>query len=429
MGEARRGGLRQRLVPGRPTAVVVTITAGYVAVAVSSVALLGAGPRILGPAAFSTLALVWTLSSVFGLGLGTPTEQAVTRRISAGEPGALRPLGWLLLWAGVVVLLLLLLGDRLPAASTGSGLVPGAVLAVVGWVGVTAVRGRLAGQGHLTRYAVVLGAEALLRMVFVLLAVLLPEATGSLLAASVGGPLALSAAIGAVALRRLPVPSPSTTDPERGDGSHGKHSGEHLQFGVVSIAYQVCLNGPALALDWKVGHTQPALVGAFVAVSTVLRSPSLLVGGLSTQALVTLSSAWASRDLSSYAASTRVLARRWAALVMPTTLLVLVLSPWLLPLYYGSSLEVSAAVVVSLAVSTLVATAAAVGTGPLFAAGRGRTAAVAWAAGAVVTTALVVASAGDTTVLVAGLVCGPLVAGVIVLRAVALTIRSSELQG
>lgn len=393
----------------KPSTGVVGITAGYVAVAGSSVVLLGAGPRVLGLTPFSTLALVWTLSTLFGLGLANPTEQVVTRRLSAGEPGAMLPFRWLILWAALCATAVLTLAHSLPSAQNGTGLVPGTLAAVAGWVATCWVRGSLAGGGHLGRYAVVLFAEAVVRVCLVILALLAPTWAGAALAAAVGGPLLLAAGVG-VLLRR-PAPRPLTT-------RSSEHEGEHLYFGVVAVAYQACLNGPALALDWQVGAVLPALVGAFVAASTMLRGPSLLVGGLSTQALVSLSRSWARGDRENYAAQTHDLAVHWARLALPSTGLVLLLSPWLLPLYYGSAVGLRAVVVVALAASTIFATAAAVGAGPLFAAGRGRTAAVAWALGAIITMVIVAGSGGSTRWLVVGLVAGPFSAAAVVVHAV-----------
>jgi O-antigen/teichoic acid export membrane protein len=393
------------------------MTIGYIAVAGSSVVLLGAGPRLLGSAGFSTLALVWTLSTLFGLGLANPTELVVTRRLSAGEPHALHPFRWFSLWSVLSILAVLLGGGSLHAARNGVGLTWGTILAVTGWVAATWVRGSLAGGGHLTRYGAVLVVEAASRIGLVAVALLVPSWAGAALAAAVGVPLLLAAGAGLL-LRR---PGRSVVVPRSED-----HAGEHLHFGVVSVAYQACLNGPALLLDWQVGYATPALVGAFVAVSTVLRAPSLLVGGLSTQALVSLSRSWSDGDWETYSAGTRTLAVRWARLVLPATCLVLLLSPWLLPLYYGSAVGLSPAVVVGLALSTVLATGAAVGTGPLFAAGRGRTAAMAWAAGAAVTSVVVVASSGSTTWLVIGLVSGPLVAAVLVVLGVVAALRAAN---
>jgi O-antigen/teichoic acid export membrane protein len=396
---------------------VIGVTAGHVTVAASSVVLLGAGPRILGLEGFSTLALVWTLSTLFGLGLGNPTEQVITRRISAGESDAARPFWWLVLWAAVCAVAVLLFGGSLPAAQHGTGLVPGTLVALLGWGTACWVRGSLAGAGHLTRYALLLVVEAVFRVVLVALALLFPPWAGALLAGAVGVPLLVAACVGLLLRQPLPIPRVVRSS---------DHAGEHLYFGVVSVAYQMCLNGPALALDWQVGASQPALVGAFVAVSTILRSPSLLVGGLSMQALVTLSRAWARGYRSDYIAGTRSLALRWVRLIVPTTLVILLLSPWLLPLYYGSPVDVPASVVVALAISTVFATgAAAVGTGPLFAAGRGRVAASAWGAGAFVTTAVVVGFSGATPWLVVGLVVGPLLPALVVAHRVVVTLRDA----
>jgi O-antigen/teichoic acid export membrane protein len=387
----------------------VWITAGYLAVAASSAVLLAAGPRILGSDDFSGLALVWTLSSLFGLGVATPTEQVVTRRVSARAADVRRPVQWLVVGALGASLLLAVLGDALPAARASSAMVPAAIGAIVGWTVVGPVRGLLAGAGQLRRYAVVLGVEAGLRILIVLVGALVSGASGTLLAGAVGAPLIVAGLVG----RLLRATAKHVVVEQAAES----RSLEHVYFGVVSLAYQACLNGPALILDGQRGTAEPALIGMFVAASTVLRAPSLLVSGLNTVALVNLSRRWSVRDVHGFAASTAQLAVRWVVFVVPASVVLLVMSPWLLPVYYGSPVHLPSGVVVSLTLSTIVATAGATGTAPLFASGRGHVAAGAWTVGAALTLVGLGWSGRSDGRLAASLVLGPALVMLVVVGA------------
>ena len=59
-------------------------TAGFLTVGVSAFAMLAAGPRLLGDAEYSGLAVAWTVATIFGFGLAIPAEQTITRRIAGG---------------------------------------------------------------------------------------------------------------------------------------------------------------------------------------------------------------------------------------------------------------------------------------------------------------------------------------------------------
>ena len=65
----RRGGATQ-----------VTVMLGFVAA--SGAALLAVGPRLLDDRMFAGLAIEWTVSTIFGLGVAAPTEQLVNRRLN-----------------------------------------------------------------------------------------------------------------------------------------------------------------------------------------------------------------------------------------------------------------------------------------------------------------------------------------------------------
>jgi O-antigen/teichoic acid export membrane protein len=187
---------------------------------------------------------------------------------------------------------------------------------------------------------------------------------------------------------------------------------EHLSFAVMSVAYQVCLNGPALVLEWRLGTSRPETVGAFVAASTYLRAPSLLIGGISTHALVTLSRTWASPHRAVFNSHLSALFRRAAVISAPAIVVALGASPWVLPLYYGKPTNLPPVLLAALALSTMMAIAGAVGGAPLFAAELGAHAAAAWAAGAALTACFVVVAPGLGLWMSVGLVLGPFVAAI-----------------
>ena len=384
------------------------MTLGFVLVGGSAFVLLAAGPRLLGPAGFSGLGLVWTVSTVFGIGIAVPTEQVMIRGMNAGHShalgGPLRALGALGVFAALACLVL---GSRAPAAEGLSFLPWAMALSVLGWVFLAFVRGRLGGTGDLTAYGAVLVVESAGRLAMVALAVLVPGWAPVVLMLGVGLPL-IVAALAGLGFR---IPS-ALVDADRVDGGSGAGQARSDQpaFVLIAVGLQICLNGAPLLLEWRFGGLFPAVVGAFVAANTYFRTPTLLIGGVLTHALVALSHAWGEGDLAGFRTARRSALKTSLLVLIPTTLLLVAASPVVLRLYYGGPVDLPLVVLAALPVSTLVATMGQVETLPLMASGRGRVAGVLWIAGALVTSAILLSSQGVGWGIAAGLVLGPLVA-------------------
>jgi O-antigen/teichoic acid export membrane protein len=381
----------------------VDTTAGYLAVGLSAAALLSVGPRLLGAHAFSGLGLAWTVTSVFGFGIAFPTEQLLSRRLNVGlARGIRRPMYWLAAAGALVALAGVPIGAQLPAAQGFRPFAISIALAIVGWVGAIAVRGRLAGAGDLRAYGLVLLLESGTRIALVCVALVERCAAPAALGAAVGAPLLVAAAVGAV----LRVERPPSADGKRSD----QLGTEQLAFIAVALGYQVCLNAPPLVFAWRTGDATVAAVGAFVAANTYFRTPTVIMGGTVTHALVTLSQAWGICDLHLFRAALGRAMRNVTVVGVGASALVAAAAPLLLHLYYGSSLSLPILLLGALAVSSLIAGIALVAVQPLLAAGLGSIAALAWAAGALTTLALFTLSSGRDALAAAGLVAGPVVA-------------------
>lgn len=377
------------------------VTLGNLSVALSVVAMLAVGPRALGPQAFAGFALAWTATTLFGYGLAMPTEQLVARRVSAGMStqtkapilrlvvlGMLAAIG-ALAWAGWSA-------TAATYAHTGFAVLSG----IVGWTLASAARGHVAGSGRLGSYAGLFAAEALLRLVCVVGAVTTPSAASWLMACAVGIPILLAGALGAMARRGV---APVIL-------SHAPNMdvrGEQLSFVLIALGYQVCLNGAPLVLDWRVGESAPATVGAFVVASSYFRLASVLAGGFTTPALVSLSRSWAFGELGEFSRGLGRAVRGVAIVAAAASGMAVAFAPLALTLFYGRNPGVSLGIALALATSTVAATASAVAGTGLIAAGRARWAALCWILGAACMVGLVSLDAQIGLATGVGLVAGP----------------------
>lgn len=379
-------------------------TVGYLGVGGSFALLGGAGPWLLGPSVTAGLTLVTVIASVFGFGVGAPTEQLVSRRLNAGGSGGSRePLGWLLGAGALTALGAALTTGWSREARLFSFLVPGLLLAVGGWVALVAVRSRLAGAGDLWAYAAVLLAESAARVALVVAAVLDRGDRVPLLGAAVGVPLLLAAAVAACV--EVPAAPAVGTEPAM---SVRARAGEQGSFIAVSFCYQICLNALTLVLGLR-GAASP-VVSAVGAANSYFLAPTVLMGGVTTHALVALSHAWGQSDLRAFAAARTSSLRRGTVTAVAATGVAAIAEPIALPFYYDHNLGLSFALLASMAVSTVVTVLAVVAIQPLLAAGNGRPAALAWMAGAVVTVAALALSSGTNWLACVALVGGPGVA-------------------
>jgi O-antigen/teichoic acid export membrane protein len=398
-------------------------TAGFLSIGVSATLLVVIGSRVLSAPAFSGLFVAWTIVNVFGFGIGTPTEQLISRRMNAAAPGSLRPALFRLLLAaliGAAVTIGLALGS--PQAHNFPLLVPSALIAIVGWTAVVVVRGRLAGSGDLLGYAAVLGVESVARTLLLAACLVLPGQAMTLMAAAVAVPVLLAAALGALVVipQVLPLRARSASVTSNGsapDAGYGD-AREQMWFVMYSVGYQVCLQAAVLLLGWRAGESRSGVVGAFGAANSYFRTPTVLMGGITTHALVMLSRAWGAADLAGMRTALRVALRNGLLVGLGGTVLLGLVAPVVLPIYYHHKLGLPISLMAGLAVSTVITVMAAVLVQPLLAAGRGATAGLAWVAGGATTVVMFALSSGTDRLATAALICGPLLALAIAIVAV-----------
>jgi O-antigen/teichoic acid export membrane protein len=390
-------------------------TAGFLSIGVSATLLVIIGSRVLSASAFSGLFVAWTIVNVFGFGIGTPTEQLISRRMNAAAPGSLRPaLLRLLLAALIAAAVTIGLAVGSPQAHDFPLLVPSALIAIVGWTAVVVVRGRLAGSGDLLGYAGVLGVESVARILLLGACLVLPGQAMTLMAAAVAVPVLVAAAAGAAvvipaALPGLASPASVASDGPAPDGGNGD-AREQLWFVMYSVGYQVCLQAAVLLLGWRAGAGRTAVVGAFGAVNSYFRTPTVLMGGITTHALVMLSRAWGAGDQAEMRTALRGALRNGVVVGLGGTLLLGLAAPVVLPIYYHHKLGLPLSLIAGLAVSTVITVLAAILVQPLLAAGRGGTAGLAWLAGGAITIVMFALSSGTDRLAIAALICGPLIA-------------------
>lgn len=342
------------------------LTLGFLAVAFSAALLLAAGPRLVSKDAFSGVSLVWTISVVFGLGIGGPTEQLISRRMNAliGSKGW-SPERWLGVSAALGV-----------AAIAGADLVHAypfagarwACLALVAWSLAAPARGRLLGRGAQHRYAVSLLAEAGTRVVLVGAAGLVTSMREELLMAAVGVPILVAAIVARSRTTVVGEAVSTSRTPKLEQGA----------FVLILLGYQICLSLPAIVIAYRVTSSQEALVGAFVVTSSWFRAPAVLLGGINVSALASLSRAFGKGDAPAFRRELERAVRACLITAIAAVTFCYAIAQPAVDALYGAKVELPHGTYVALAVSTVLGALSAVLSMPLMALGRAWSAAVIW---------------------------------------------------
>ena len=441
-----RGALAHVLVVAGPSV-------GFAANGLSVFVLLALGPRLLGEATYSGLAVAWTIVTIFGVGVATPGEQTVIR-LSAhvGPTGAARRVAQRVAWLGVPLLALIglgLAGVRVPWLHETPWLV-GVAVAVLGWVLIVAPRGELAGTERYRAFTGVVVVEAVGRLLLAGAAWVFPETAAWWLAMAMGLPLVV-AAIVAVVVNRAgataggdthgaaaaahangtmgePADAFTAGADKRGTTAAGSAPesavaavagpdtapaststlSEQTSITIVALMVQVVLNTAPLWLA-HAATTDPQLAGQFVSAAAYMRIPMLIAGAFFTVALSQVSVAYARGDRT----GTRHAARRHlgmggALTTVAVAVLLVVSGPGLLVLY-GPGMSITLAALAVMGVATAVFVVAYLGTQVLLACQRSTAASVCWTVAALVTTVLLWAF--GTTAMAAALA---VLAGVVV---------------
>jgi O-antigen/teichoic acid export membrane protein len=378
---------------------------GFGGVGVSAFALLAAGPRLLGPDGYSSLALTWTVVTI---GIAAPGEQTITRGIASGAgTGVISAVGRRLALLPIIVVGLLpvsvmvLEQELLDAALWTTTL----AVAAIGWVVVARIRGILAGGHRFGAYATTLVTESAVRILLVVGAAVWTSYAPVLLAAAMGVPLLASAAAGWWVLRGAASPPSAVI----GDDSRK----EQLAITTVALMGQLCLSTAPLWLHFQ--SADLAIAGQFVTATAYMRIPLLLAGGMYGPTLADAARQYALGNRRGVEQRTLIaLAAAVGGSTAAAVLLYLAARPALYVLY-GSDVGLSDGVLILLGAGTIGFVAASVLTQVLYGCQRAPSAAVAWIAPAVLTTLLLSIAGGDVARVAASVAAGQVLAVVLLL--------------
>lgn len=363
--------------------------AGYGAAGLSGFALLAAGPRVLGQDGYTAMALAWTVITVIGYGISLPGEQVVTRRIAAGAGvGTVRPIMRRMLFATpAIVAVLPLTLDEGTSGHRSALWFTSLLAAAVASAAVAGFRGELAGGGAFGSYALLLFVEAGARLLLVIMALVIPGAGPTMLAAALAAPLILCAFLGQRWAKRMRLPA----DREMPEDTRL----EHFSVTLVSLLIQICLSS---AQFWLYQQSSDAAVsGAFVTATAYLRIPSLLAIGLYSPLLSEAAEAFAdgrSRAVTRATSRALLLGGGGAAVMVA---LLLAFADLGMSILYGPATGLPFSTLVWLGVSTVVSIAATIVTNVLFGCSRATAAAIAWIPPALLSTALFASAGAETT--------------------------------
>ena len=381
----------------------IVMVLGFGSVGVSAFALLAAGPRLLGPNGYTSLALTWTVVTIIGIGIAAPGEQTITRGIASGsDDGVLMAVARRLAVVPLLTVLLLptavmVLNQEIQDAALWTTTL---TVSAIGWALLACVRGMLAGRGRFGMYAVTLLTEATGRIALVVLAVLVPSQAMALLAGAVVLPLVAAGAVGWWALRD----GVDLAAPVYGEDSRR----EHFAITAVAVLGQICLSTAPLWLQWQ--STDRAIAGAFVTATSYMRIPLLLAGGLYGPTLSDPTRQFAARSRAGVLSRTGIALLTGVGGVGAVVVLLLVAAGPALTLLYGSDSGLSIGLLAMLGLATVGAIASNILTQVLYGCERAPSAVLAGFPAAAITTLLYALAAGDVERLGRSMAAGQLIA-------------------
>jgi O-antigen/teichoic acid export membrane protein len=362
----------------------VSVGIGLGVTGVAAYAFLVISARVLGPAEYGGLSVLWALVFLIGGGFFLPLEQEVSRQLVArrvvGQGGAPVIRRALLLGSGLAAVLIAgitvlspVLTDRLFRGEPL--LVLGLILGIVGYMVANLVEGVFSGNGRFGRYGAYLGGEAVLRLAVCVLCAVAGVRTAGLYGLTLGlSPLVITVVM-LWGQRDLATPGPEI--PWRDISAA---LGALL---VAAVLSQVLINAPPVIVQWLAGPRHKAEVGVFTAALVVARVPLFLFQAVQAALLPKLSGLVAAERYDEFRRGLRRLVAIVAALAAFGTLLGFTIGSAVITRVFGSDFTVSDRTVGMLALGSgayVVATALAQA---IIALGRARFVAVGWGVGCV----------------------------------------------
>lgn len=337
--------MRNPLPPG-----ALALGIGLGLLGVSSYVFLGLSARVLSPASFATLSVLWVLYNVVGPGLMSPVELEVSRAVadrrarSLGTASLLRRAA--AVTAGLLGLLLVVTAVASPVLLTdlfdgSAGLLAALVCSYVGVCAAYLTRGALSGTGRFQRYSGQLAVEGAVRIVgSVLLFVLAVRSAG-----------AWGAVLAAAVLVAVLVTLPPRADHDRPGppAPWSELSGALGWLLATSVLSQLLINsGPVLVKLLATGAEAEA-AGPLLAAIVLARVPLFLFTAVQAVLLPRMATLLGEGRRAEFRAGMRQLLLAVGGLGLAGVLAMLVAGPRLLALTFGPGFELSTTLLTLLA--------------------------------------------------------------------------------
>lgn len=382
---------------------------GLLILGVASYGFLALPARVLSPADFATLSVLWVLVYVLGPGLLAPLETEVSRAVADRrvKGDGVSPLvrRALVVAAGATVLLAVgtlaawpLVVDRL---LDGSSLAAGALLVSYGGMALAHVaRGVLAGSGSFARYAAVLGVEGAIRL----------AAVAALTAAAVRSPGVYGLTLGGAMFVAVLVAAPrDAVVTSQGEGTPAPWRELSTALGwllATSLLSQVLVNSGPVVVKLLASEAETAAAGQLLAGIVLARLPLFLFAAVQAALLPGLAGHLGAGNHDQFVRGTRrvLLVVLTVGAAMAVTLLTA--GPSLLRLVFGPDFHLAAPTLAALAAGTGCYMTALVLNQSLVALRRYAHAAGGWLIGVLCFGAVIAAGQGLTTRVVVGYLVG-----------------------
>ncbi len=375
--------LRSRVSAGNPLPTgTLSVGTGLLVLGATTYVFLVVSARVLGPERYSALAVLWALVALTGPGLFLPVEQEIGRALAdrrsqgvGGGPVVRRAAVVGIGLAVTVVLITAALSKSLSERLFDGQelLLVGFALSLVGYAGSHLTRGTLSGTGHFKRYALLLGAEGVIRMVVVFGLIAFGIRTSGPFGLAVGLSPFLAIAAVLAGKRGLVAPGPEAPWSEVSSAVGLLLAG--------SILAQVLVNAGPLVIKVLASESEQDLAGRFLAGVVLTRVPLFLFQAVQASLLPGLAGLSAAGRTAEFKEGLKRLVGFVTVIALLSTLGALTVGPFLLRLVFGQSFLLGNRDLALLAAASgTLMLAQALGQAVIALEGHGR-AAVAWMAG------------------------------------------------
>jgi O-antigen/teichoic acid export membrane protein len=296
--------------------------------------------RMLGPAAYAPLSILWTLVFLLGPGFFLPIEQELSRRL-AGRPeneGTANlvlsaGLAGVVLASALIVASLVAAGPILDHLLAGQGaLLLGLMLAMATYGFFYVTRGVLSGTGQFSRYGLLVGAEGVLRVGACTVVALWGVSTAGPYGVLIG-----LAPLGAVA---LVAPKRTGHHAARGAAVALRELSGALSHLLTSqVLAQLLVNAGPLAVALLATESQQDEAGRFLACLVLARVPLFLFQAVQAALLPKLAALVHQGRGIDFRIALRRLTRGVAAVIVVASAGAFFLGPDIVRLFFGPEFE------------------------------------------------------------------------------------------